>query len=43
MNLKSKLFVGLGLGLSLSAAAQEVKPVLTGAPFLRITPDARAQ
>ncbi|QHN65745.1 type IX secretion system outer membrane channel protein PorV [Bergeyella cardium] len=42
MNLKSKLFVGLGLGLSLSAAAQEVKPVLTGAPFLRITPDARA-
>ena len=42
MNLKSKLFVGLGLGLSLSAAAQEVKPALTGAPFLRITPDARA-
>lgn len=42
MNLKSKLFVGLGLGLSLSAVAQEVKPVLTGAPFLRITPDARA-
>lgn len=42
MNLKSKLFVGLGIGLSLSAAAQEVKPVLTGAPFLRITPDARA-
>ncbi|MEC5394246.1 type IX secretion system outer membrane channel protein PorV [Bergeyella sp. RCAD1439] len=44
MKLKSKLFLGLGLGLASFASAQigNVRPVLTGAPFLRISPDARA-
>lgn len=43
MNLTKKLFLGLGFGLSTLAFSQSnVQPVLTGAPFLRISPDARA-
>lgn len=42
MNLKSKLFLGISLGIAVNLSAQEVPPVLTGAPFLRISPDARA-
>lgn len=45
MNVKTKLFLGLGLVVGISATAQdlsEIQPVLTGAPFLRISPDARA-
>lgn len=41
MTLTKKLFLGLGLGMSLAAYSQ-VQPVLTGAPFLRISPDARS-
>lgn len=41
MKLTKKLFLGLGLGLGAFTYAQ-VQPVLTGAPFLRISPDARA-
>lgn len=42
MKLKLKLFLGLSLGIAVNMSAQEVPPVLTGAPFLRISPDARA-
>ena len=43
MNLTKRLFLGLGLGVSAFAFSQSgVQPVLTGAPFLRISPDARA-
>lgn len=45
MNFKSKLFLGLGLGISSLAFSQNlenIRPVLTGAPFLRISPDSRA-
>ena len=45
MNLKTKLFLGLSLGIAAGVSAQnlsEIRPVLTGAPFLRISPDARA-
>lgn len=43
MNLTKKLFLGLGIGVSAFAFSQSgVQPVLTGAPFLRISPDARA-
>ncbi|UOE41860.1 type IX secretion system outer membrane channel protein PorV [Chryseobacterium suipulveris] len=44
MTLTKKLFVGLGLGVSMVAYSQigNIRPVLTGAPFLRISPDARA-
>jgi len=43
MNFKTKLLFGLGIGISLGAYAQsDIRPVLTGAPFLRISPDARA-
>ena len=41
MTLTKKLFLGLGLGLS-AVAYSQIQPVLTGAPFLRISPDARA-
>jgi hypothetical protein len=41
MTLIKKLFLGLGLGLGVAAYSQ-IQPVLTGAPFLRISPDARA-
>jgi hypothetical protein len=40
-----KLLFTLGLGLSITAFSQNldnIRPVLTGAPFLRISPDARA-
>lgn len=39
MTMTKKLFLGLGLGMSVAAYSQIV---LTGAPFLRIAPDARA-
>ena len=44
MTLTKKLFLGLGLGMSVAAYSQigNIYPVLTGAPFLRISPDARA-
>ena len=44
MTLTKKLFLGLGLGVSMVAYSQvgNIQPVLTGAPFLRISPDARA-
>jgi hypothetical protein len=41
MTLTKKLFLGLGLGMGVLAYSQ-IQPVLTGAPFLRISPDARA-
>lgn len=45
MTLNKKLFLSVGLGLSITAFAQNlenIRPVLTGAPFLRISPDARS-
>ena len=45
MTLDKKLLLTLGLGLSITAFSQnlvQIRPVLTGAPFLRISPDARA-
>lgn len=43
MNFKTKLFLGLALGLGVAVSAQSnIRPVLTGAPFLRIAPDARS-
>jgi hypothetical protein len=45
MNLTTKLLLGIGLGAGFLGYAQDlslVRPVLTGAPFLRIAPDARA-
>lgn len=42
MTFSKKLFLGAGLTLSTLAFAQKVNPVLTGAPFLRIAPDARS-
>lgn len=41
MYLAKKLFIGLGLGMGILGYAQS-NIVLTGAPFLRISPDARA-
>ena len=41
MNL-TKLFLGLGIGVSAFAFSQSNNTVLTGDPFLRISPDARA-
>ncbi|WP_292008379.1 type IX secretion system outer membrane channel protein PorV [Chryseobacterium sp.] len=45
MNLTTKLLLGIGLSagfLGYSQDLSQVRPVLTGAPFLRISPDARA-
>lgn len=45
MIIKQKLLLSLGLGMSFMAFGQnldQIRPVLTGAPFLRISPDARA-
>ncbi|MGS0748296.1 type IX secretion system outer membrane channel protein PorV [Halpernia sp. GG3] len=45
MTINRKLLLTLGLGLSITAFSQnldQIRPVLTGAPFLRISPDARA-
>ncbi len=45
MDFTKRLFLTLGFGISLSAAAQNytaIRPVLTGAPFLRVAPDARS-
>jgi hypothetical protein len=45
MNLTTKLLLGFGLSagfLGYSQDLSKVNPVLTGAPFLRIAPDARA-
>lgn len=41
MNIKSKFLCVMGLGLGLSGYAQ-TQPVTTGAPFLRVAPDARS-
>ncbi len=40
MNFTKKIFLGIGLGVGIFAFSQG--PVLTGAPFLRISPDARS-
>lgn len=45
MNTKSKFLIALGLGLGVSGYAQNlsnIRPVTTGAPFLRVAPDARS-
>ncbi len=44
MKITKKVFLGFGLGLGVLTFAQvgNIQPVLTGAPFLRISPDARA-
>ena len=42
MKFTRKLALGIGIGLCSFAMAQNKGPVLTGAPFLRISPDARA-
>ncbi|WP_417429648.1 type IX secretion system outer membrane channel protein PorV [Halpernia sp.] len=45
MILNRKLLLTVTLGLSITAFSQnlnDIRPVLTGAPFLRISPDARA-
>lgn len=45
MILNKKLLLTISLGLSITAFSQnlsDIRPVLTGAPFLRISPDARA-
>ncbi len=45
MDLTKKLLLSVGLGVSMVAFAQDlsnIRPVLTGAPFLRIAPDARS-
>lgn len=45
MIITKKLAIGFGLSLASIATAQDlskIRPVLTGAPFLRISPDARA-
>lgn len=45
MDFTKKLLLGLGLGASVTVFAQDlskIRPVLTGAPFLRVAPDARA-
>ena len=44
MNVTKKLALGLSLGLGILSYAQvgDIRPVLTGAPFLRISPDARS-
>ena len=42
MNFTKKLFLGIGIGIGSLVLAQSNGLVLTGAPFLRISPDARA-
>ena len=45
MNITKKIALGIGLGIGALNYAQDlsnIRPVLTGAPFLRISPDARA-
>ena len=45
MNWNKKLIIMLGLGVAANAYSQDltkIRPVLTGAPFLRIAPDARS-
>lgn len=44
MTITKKLMLGLAIGIGTAASAQigDIQPVLTGAPFLRISPDARA-
>ncbi len=44
MAITKKLLLGLGIGMGVATQAQvgDIQPVLTGAPFLRISPDARA-
>lgn len=45
MDFTKKLLLSIGLGVGLTAFAQDlsnIRPVLTGAPFLRVAPDARS-
>lgn len=45
MDLTKKLLFGLGLGIATCSFGQDlsnIRPVLTGAPFLRVAPDARS-
>ncbi len=45
MDFTKRLLLGLGLSVGLTASAQDlskIRPVLTGAPFLRVAPDARS-
>lgn len=45
MDFTKRLLFGLGLGAGILASAQDlsnIRPVLTGAPFLRVAPDARS-
>jgi hypothetical protein len=45
MNITKKIALGIGLGIGALNYAQDlsnIRPVLTGAPFLRISPDARS-
>lgn len=45
MNITKKITLGIGLGIGILSYSQDlsnIRPVLTGAPFLRISPDARA-
>ncbi|PIE50359.1 MAG: hypothetical protein CSA38_03965 [Flavobacteriales bacterium] len=43
MDLTKKILLGIGMGLATTAFSQQnLRPVLTGAPFLRVAPDARA-
>ena len=45
MKLTKKLLLSLSVGAGVLSFAQDlsqIRPVLTGAPFLRISPDARA-
>lgn len=45
MRLNNKLMITLGLGIGISGFSQnlsDIRPILTGAPFLRIAPDARS-
>lgn len=45
MNITKKVALSIGLGIGILSYAQDlsnIRPVLTGAPFLRISPDARS-
>lgn len=45
MDFTKKLLLSVGLGIAMTAFAQDlsnIRPVLTGAPFLRVAPDAKS-
>lgn len=45
MDFTKKLLLSVGLGVGMAAFAQDlsnIRPVLTGAPFLRVAPDAKS-